>query len=197
MSYFSGLSKDPIPLAESAKMVMMNLFMILGNTYDPYSNAKKNYIGIKDIFAQNYKYDKAVQDMLKKVIVSSCVKDVYQPIDYSQLTKFIRFDLDVDVFRRVMNKVYIYKDRKVSHEEVFAILLKSVALYSISTVDRMSKLQLPVFVDGRYCSIISFDENDIHQVMVLASKNMYDIKEPIKFIRVDTDKNFDKSLFMI
>lgn len=197
MSYFSGLSKDPVPLAESAKMVMMNLFMILGNTYDPYSNAKKNYIGIKDIFAQNYKYDKAVQDMLKKVIVSSCAKDVYQPIDYSQLTKFIRFDLDVDVFRRVMNKVYIYKDRKVSHEEVFAILLKSVALYSISTVDRMSKLQLPVFVDGRYCSIISFDENDIHQVMVLASKNMYDIKEPIKFIRVDTDTNFDKSLFMI
>lgn len=197
MSYFESVSKDPIPLTESAKMVMMNLLMVLGNTYNPYFNAKKNYINIKDTFKKQYKYSKEVQEMLKKALVSACANGDYQPIDYSQLTKFIRYDLDVDIIRRTMNNIFLDVSRKVTHEEVFAILLKSMTLYNTSMVDRMSKLQLPVFVDGRYCCIISFDEKDIHQVIVLASKNMYDIKEPIKFIRVDTDTNFNKSLFMI
>lgn len=143
--------------------------------------------------------------MLKRALVSSCAKGDNKPIDYGQLIKFIRYDLDVDLIKRAMDNTYIYdeykkkftKDTVITNEEVFAILLKSMTFYNTSFIDRASKFQLPVFVDGRYCCIISFDEKDIHHVIVMASKNMYDIKEPIKFIRVDTDTNFDKSLFML
>lgn len=58
MSYFRGVSRDPIPLAESAKAVMGNFFMNLTDTYNPIANAKNRYVKIKNKFEEKYKYTK-------------------------------------------------------------------------------------------------------------------------------------------
>jgi hypothetical protein len=204
MSYFSGISMDKVPIAESFKAVMGNFLLVITNNASILHNAKKNYLEIKDKFDKNYMLTPKTREMLKNCIVSgNSIPVDEQPVDYAQLTKFIRYDLDVDTIKRAMDKIYTYntterklKKKAIPFDDVFAILLKSMTFLQIPVVDRLSKFQLPIFIDGRFFCVISFDEKDIHKVLVLTSRNMYDINEALHInCRLDTDKNFDKTLF--
>ena len=56
----------------------------------------------------------------------------------------------------------------------------------------MSKYTLPVIIDNKYITYITFDEDDIEDVRALTSENQYDITSEVNLVPID---NMPKSVF--
>jgi hypothetical protein len=107
-------------------------------------------------------------------------------IDIKKLKKFVRYD-----------KLYVYPglpdSEDLTEEEAYAIFYRIGIGNELP--DNITSYIYPYILDDSYVLYFIFDENEIKYIFTIASKNMYDIKLPVYFTRIDINNFVDKDLF--